>query len=351
MGGKLKDSMMELDGPLQDMTGLDDFHEAAWVHKRNGTYYLSYADNERRGNRLKYATSESPLGPWKYQGVFLETTGSGTNHGSVVEYKGEWYAFYHNCDLSGMGNLRSICFDKLYYNADGAIQKVKQTTGLEAGKRKIEITADWTDRTQFSGKGVKPEGKNVLWYRKSAKVWEEALPLGNGKLGAMVFGGVADERIQLNENTVWDGYPLDPNNPEGRKTLPEVQRLLFESKNNEAVKLAEQTMMGIPKGVRSYQSLGELWFDTPQLKAENYVRSLDLSTAVATTTYTSDGVTYTREYFASAVDNVIIVRITADKKRKISTSLTLRRAQQAECNTIPSDPGSLLLSGRIATKD
>ncbi|MDR2843748.1 MAG: glycoside hydrolase N-terminal domain-containing protein [Candidatus Symbiothrix sp.] len=351
MGGKLKENMMEIDGELKNMEGLDDFHEATWVHKRNGIYYLSYADNDRRGNRLKYATGNHPLGPWKYQGVYLETTGSGTNHGSIVEYKGQWYAFYHNCDLSGQGNLRSICFDKLYYNPDGTIQKVNQTTGLEASKRIIRINADWTDRTQFSGKGVKPDGKNVLWYRQSAKVWEEALPIGNGKLGAMIFGGVADERIQLNENTVWDGYPLEPDNPEGLKALPEVQRLLFENKNNEAVKLAGKTMMGIPQGVKSYQSLGELWFDTPQSSAENYVRSLDLSTAIVTTKYTSEGVNYTREYFASAPDNVIVIRITADKGHKINLNLALKRERNAISKGIPSDSGSLLLTGQIPTKD
>ncbi|MDR0845281.1 MAG: glycoside hydrolase N-terminal domain-containing protein [Tannerella sp.] len=349
--GKLKDNMLELDGPLQDMVGLEDFHEAAWVHKRNGIYYLSYADNARGNNKLRYATGNSPLGPWKYQGILLDKVSSDTNHGSIVEYKGEWYLFYHNCDISKQGNLRSICFDKLYYNPDGTIKKVVQTSGLEASKRKIGITAGWTDRAEFSGQGVKPDGKNVLWYRQSAKVWEEALPLGNGKLGAMVFGGVADERIQLNENTLWDGYPLDPNNPEGLKALPEVRRLLFENKNNEAVKLAEQTMMGNPRGVKSYQSLGELWFDTPDKKAENYIRSLDLSTAVATTKYTADGVTYTREQFASAPENVIVVRITSDKKNKINLSLTLKREKDAQCEAISSDPNSLLLRGRFYGKD
>jgi alpha-L-fucosidase 2 len=351
-GGKLKDNMLELDGPLQDMTGLEDFHEAAWVFKKDGVYYMMYADNMRGRNRLRYATSDRPLGPWTYRGILLDPVSSDTSHGSIVEYRGQWYLFYHTCDISGRGNLRSICFDKLYFDSDGSIRKVIPTLGLEASRRNTKISAEWTDRALLTGNGgAKPEGRNTLWYRHPAKVWEEALPLGNGHLGAMVFGGVSDERLQLNENTLWDGYPLDPNNPEGRKALPEVQRLLFENKNNEAVKLAEQTMMGIPKGVKSYQSLGELWFDTPETSADSYVRSLDLSTAVARTRYSSGGVNYTREYFASAVDRVIVVRITADRKQKINLSLGLRRERDARTEAVPSDPHALRLSGRISTKD
>ena len=221
---------------------------------------------------------------------------------------------------------------------------------VAASLRNVPINAKWFDRAEFTGKADKPANtKNVLWYRKSAKVWEEALPLGNGRLGAMVFGGVADERIQLNENTLWDGYPLDPNNPAGREALPEVQRLLFGDKNNEAVKLAEATMMGNPKGVKSYQSLGELWFDTPELNACDYVRTLDLFTAVSTVHYNSNGVNYTREYFASAPDNVIVVRITADQKSSINLSMALKRAQDAKTGKLGND--GLLLNGQIARND
>ena len=140
-GGKLKDNMMEIDGEMQQMEGLFDFHEATWVHKRNGIYYLSYADNhdEKRdkdgvkgNNRMRYATSDNPLGPWKHQGIYMEPTDSYTNHGSIVEYKGQWYAFYHNSELSRRNQahndwLRSICVDQLFYNADGTIQMVVQT--------------------------------------------------------------------------------------------------------------------------------------------------------------------------------------------------------------------------------
>ncbi len=129
-GGKLKDNMMELNGEMKTMEGLTDFHEASWVHKRNGVYYLSYADNFNEAgkhNRMRYATSSSPLGPWTYKGVYIDPTDSFTDHGSIVEFKGQWYAFYHNSSLSHNDWLRSICVNKLYYNTDGTIRKVIQT--------------------------------------------------------------------------------------------------------------------------------------------------------------------------------------------------------------------------------
>lgn len=133
MGARLKDNMTELAEPLQPMQGLVDFHEATWVHRRGDWYYLSYADNHtennRGANRLCYAMSRSPLGPWEYKGILLQPTGCDTSHGSIVEYQGQWYLFYHNQTLSNQGNLRSMCADPLYYNADGTIREVQQTLG------------------------------------------------------------------------------------------------------------------------------------------------------------------------------------------------------------------------------
>ncbi len=222
---------------------------------------------------------------------------------------------------------------------------------VPAASRTGKITADWADRAQVESGGAKPAGRYVLWYRGPAKVWEEALPLGNGRLGAMIFGGVADERIQLNESTLWDGYALNPNTPEGLKALPEVRRLLFENKNNEAVALAGKTMMGHPAGIRPYQSLGELWFDTPELSGSDYVRSLDLSTGVATIKYHKGQVAFVRESFASAVDGVIIVRLSASKPGSVNFNLTLRRERDASCFADPSDPASLVLRGQVPVKD
>jgi arabinoxylan arabinofuranohydrolase len=126
-GGKLKANMMEVDGEMQKMEGLEDFHEATWVHKKDGVYYLSYSDNHDvngKHNQMRYATSKSPLGPWTYKGIYMDPTDSYTNHGSIVKFKGQWYSFYHNSAISGEDWLRSICVDKLYYNADGTIKKV-----------------------------------------------------------------------------------------------------------------------------------------------------------------------------------------------------------------------------------
>jgi len=126
-GVKLKPNMIEIDGDVQAMTNLVDFHEATWVFKRNGLYYLTYADNNPSSNRMRYATSPNPLGPWTDGGIYLDPTGSDTSHGSVVEFKGQWYQFYHNCSISGQGNLRSLCVDLLNFDTYGNILKVVQT--------------------------------------------------------------------------------------------------------------------------------------------------------------------------------------------------------------------------------
>lgn len=134
-GGRLRrDDWTRLDGEMQPMQGLVDFHEGTWVHKYNGKYYLSHSDNHGSdGNCLRYAMSDSPLGPWEDKGVYVYPTGCGTNHGSIVEYKGQWYALYHVNNPSGRDELRSVCIDPLEYNADGTIRPVRNW-GTPAGE-------------------------------------------------------------------------------------------------------------------------------------------------------------------------------------------------------------------------
>ena len=144
--------------------------------------------------------------------------------------------------------------------------------------------------------------------------WVRALPVGNGRLGAMVFGGVVNERLQLNEDTLWAGRPYDPVNPDAKAALPEVRRLLAERKYREAATLVDAKVMSKPLAQMPYQTVGDLALTFPEVASvENYRRELDLTTATARVSYTSGGVTFSREVFASAPDQVIVVRLTASR--------------------------------------
>ena len=218
---------------------------------------------------------------------------------------------------------------------------------------RTKIDATWADRATVGGEAAAvPAGRHTLWYRQPATVWEEALPVGNGRLGAMIFGGVMDERLQLNEDSLWDGYPLDASNPAALNVLPEVRKLLFEGKNKQAETLAAANMMGQPAGVKPYQSLGELWLEfANSTPAAAYCRTLDVTTAVATVTYTQGGTRFRREIFASAPAGVIVARFTADKPKSISFRLSLKRQQDARCLACPSAHNAIVLRGQINRKD
>jgi alpha-L-fucosidase 2 len=179
----------------------------------------------------------------------------------------------------------------------------------------------------------------VIWYTRPATNWErEALPIGNGRLGAMIFGGTARERIQLNEDTLWAGSPRDCNNPEALQALPEVRRLLFAGRPVEAMKLAGEKMMGRPMRLRPYQSLGDLRLEFPGHEAAtDYRRELDLDTAVARVSYRVGDVTYTREIFASHPDQVIVMRFTASQPGRLTFFATLDREQEFATSTRPPD--------------
>ncbi len=159
----------------------------------------------------------------------------------------------------------------------------------------------------------------TLWYRQPAREWVEALPVGNGRLGAMVFGGVAEERLQLNEDTIWSGGPYDPANPAALQAYPKARELIFAGKQEEADALIAKSGMGTPSGQAAYSTLGNLMLAFPdRAPATEYRRALDLDQAVATATFKRGGVTFTREVFSTAADQVIVVRLTADKPGQIS---------------------------------
>jgi alpha-L-fucosidase 2 len=199
---------------------------------------------------------------------------------------------------------------------------------------------------QFTGEAPAPSSPMTLWYRQPAAdhpwtpprpggrggdpEWVRALPVGNGRLGAMVFGGVVHERLQLNEDTLWAGRPYDPVNPAAKEALPEVRRLLAAGQYADAARLVGEKVMAKPLAQMPYQTLGDLTLTFPEATVvEGYRRDLDLAGAVARVSYTTGGVRFTREVFASAPADVIVVRLTASRPGQISFQARLQTPQRA----------------------
>ena len=183
-----------------------------------------------------------------------------------------------------------------------------------------------------------------LWYRQPATQWTEALPIGNGRLGAMVFGGAARERLQLNEDTLYAGGPYDNANPDALAALREVRRLIFAGDYAAAHALAGARMMAKPLREMPYEPVGDLFLDFPGANSPvNYRRELDLDTAIARVSFVSGGVTFTREMFSSAADQVIVVRLAADKPGRVAFTASMKTPQKATVQS--AGHGVLLLSG------
>jgi alpha-L-fucosidase 2 len=187
--------------------------------------------------------------------------------------------------------------------------------------------------------------EHVLWYRQPAAAWTEALPVGNGRLGAMVFGGVRSERLQLNEDTVWAGEKLDRMNPEARENLAEVRRLLFAGQPKEAEDLADRTIIAVPRRMPPYQPLGDLFVEFPdEGEFSDYRRELDLDSGIVRITYRIGQTRFTREVFSSAVDQVIAIRLTSDRPGRVSFVVRMGRETDGRASAIA--PDRVVLDGR-----
>ena len=206
------------------------------------------------------------------------------------------------------------------------------------------LAARQTPVPQLTGEAPPPASELTLWYRAPASEWVAALPVGNGRLGAMVFGGVVHERLQLNEDTLWSGRPYDPVNPDARAALPEVRRLLAAGSYRDAAALVSQKVMAKPLAQMVYQTLGDLALTFPQPDSvDGYRRDLDLATATARVSYTAGGVRFTREIFASAPDDVIVVRLTASQPGQLSFEARLQTPQRAAVEA--TSTGDLVMRG------
>lgn len=178
---------------------------------------------------------------------------------------------------------------------------------------------------------------HTLWYRKPAQAWTEALPLGNGRLGAMIFGGVTGEQLQINEETLWSGGPYEPINPDALPHLAEVRQLIFDGNFAEAEALANRFSMARPLQQMSYQPAGDLWLDFAHDGAEDYRRELDLDRAVATVSYVAGGVRFLREAFISPVDQILVLCVTASTPGALSATIRLTSEQPGESGLTEAD--------------
>ena len=180
--------------------------------------------------------------------------------------------------------------------------------------------------------------QHKLWYDKPASQWLEALPVGNSTLGAMVYGGTDTEEIQLNEETFWSGSPHNNNSPEAKAYLPRVRQLIYDGKENEAHALIDKYFFKGPHGMK-YLPLGSLKLKLEHKDVSDYHRELDLSTAIATTSYRYDGVKYERTVFASQTDSVIIIQLKASKKGELEFDMSFTTPLQAQVFTVSSHEG------------
>jgi alpha-L-fucosidase 2 len=188
----------------------------------------------------------------------------------------------------------------------------------------------------------------TLWYRRPATRWVEALPLGNGRLGAMVWGGIGHERLQLNEDTLYAGGPYDATSPEALEALPDVRRLIFAGRYAEAEALADAKLMARPLKQMPYQPLADLVLDFRDVPdSSEYRRELDLDSAITRTQFRTWETLHTREAFVSAVDQCVVMHVATDQPGAIDLRLALDSDQQHE---VLVEDGVLLLRGRNAAR-
>lgn len=173
-----------------------------------------------------------------------------------------------------------------------------------------------------------------LWYENPAEDWNEALPIGCGNLGGMIFGQVQREIIQLNEDTLWSGGGgVDRHNPDARRYLDDIRGFIIKGEIEKAEELEKMAMFSTPANERVYQPLGDLYIDfLNHEKAEEYERQLDIEKAIAKVSYRIGDITYTRKFFASYKHKIIAVHISADKKESISFITNLDRGINIDYN-------------------
>ena len=287
--------------------GADGFTVEAWVRSDGGT-----------------ARIVDKIAPGGTDGVLLDT------------YPGNAFRF-----IVGADQLSAPCaFTGQWLHVTAVLDAAGGMSLFVDGKR--HGTGAAPDGLTYLGRPAPPAPPLTLWYARPATRWTEAAVLGNGRLGAMAWGGVAEERIDLNEDTLWSGEPYDNLNTNGLAALPEIRRLLLAGKNSDAQRLVEQKMNG--RFNQSYQPLGEIHLAFPIAgELSDYRRELSLDEAVARVQFTKDGVQYTREAFVSQPAQAVVMQIAGDLPGRVSFTASLASQLHGACRA---EAGQLRFAGR-----
>lgn len=292
-----------------------------------------YATGEIKSSRSWWPQVETVVGyvnAWELSGneKYLEYAIHNwdyTNNHFVDHKNGGWFSALDKTNTTGRGDKAGfwVC---PYHNGRMCLEIMERT------EKHLEAV------------GMK------LWYRAPAnKVWEAALPLGNGRLAAMVYGNFPAEILQLNESTIWSGGPNRNDNPDALSALPEIRRLIFEGKNEEASKLATEKVESKKNFGMKFQPAGNVIITFPghdSAAVTDYHRELDLNSAVATTTYKVNGVNYTRTVFSSVPDQVMVVRLVADKPGSLSFNVGATCPHQV--SNVSAEGSSLVVTGKTS---
>ncbi len=305
------------------------------ILKDGDRYVLLLKDNTRPQRNIRVAFGETPLGPWG--NISTNLTAHLTEGPSGLKIGDEWLVYYEAYQAKHYCAMKTRDF-KTFTDVTAEMTfpgGLKHGTAFVATQQELDLLLQASGQEVESGHQLNQADADeplaadlseglVLWYDRPATQWVEALPVGNGRLGAMVFGGVTEERIQFNEDTLWIGQPHDYSRPGASRHLPELRELLFAGKQKEAEQLAMDTFMSVPLRQMPYQPFGDVILRFPDhAGATDYRRQLDLDGAVAVTRYTVGEIRYTRHVFASHPDQAVVIHLTADQPGSVSFTASL----------------------------
>ncbi|MXV17648.1 glycosyl hydrolase family 95 catalytic domain-containing protein [Hufsiella ginkgonis] len=300
----------------------------------------------------------------KVQSLYINgTLAAATPVAAMVSFSKEGGPLRVGGDLAGEHRFKGVVTRIVIYNR--AFGEADVTAGLKEPKDLPGRVSQWDFPAILPASAVLPNKSNGgtglkpariyrygaspgdpmnLWYNHPAWEWVQALPIGNGRLGAMVYGGADEEQVQLNEGTIWAGGPNDPVNPSAGSAMKKIRALLMDHKSAEAEKLWKDSAMAIPLHQPQYQTLGNLWIRSvlPPGEVIGYLRKLDLSTGLTTTAFTINGTSYVRETFVSAPDNVLVMRIWSTRPGGVSFTASLNSLQKTQ---VTAGDGTLVMRG------